>query len=956
MNFSIPSHIDQSRRLPIGPWKQHALIRKERLNESRHVVRSTSLFRDLMRILACLLACHWIVATRAGAWTLEGPEAAWHVDEKTGAIAAGATADGFEAVGACADVYTLIYVDRVEKDTEAGDAVKSANAEGLPDRLVVECHNEPLGLIITKTYRIDAETGWLFKETRIAAPKLDKSFVHMAAHAQVMPAMWRGAVLHHPAWHTGSSPLVPTDRANDAVRFTISDEGTGLMCLTHPRRNLTLGTFRYASNGRPVFWESRPMLGSGKVLDEQTGQYVSVEEDKRTGIVRGTVARPTQWHMHALHGPVGNGRTEPVRIEVGYALMAGDMFDFQLAYVNQPAMDDILHTGELTAPRWVKDIVIEDWDDHSVSEHKNYRISGESFGVALRKMWFGGRIVVVNYNFAEWTYEYPATDEQWAQTRATVRDGESLERELKFIDEYKQRQHLPVHASLEERVISRDGTHAIVRPMWKPSQLDSANRILEEAAGEERLDVAGYSHMGLHVFDRASALVGVHPELIFCARNGQPYLGGSDYYPSWENPVMVRFLDSSNPVLHNFWIQRAADRLDNIKLDVVYIDGHASAFSAVDWPRHLAPQAEDSYPMWQGMMEEAHKRGAAMFHNYPVPLFNDLGYSEYGWFAVYQDNWRLYAMRQTAQQTYNRRGRPIIVLGHFDSGDGPLIKWATTPVRFSSAFLHNIRLSMYNYGHGYPRQEADFFGHAMPWIQAIFELRDRQFVNVHARPRWWADETEIETQAYNLNPSSGLVVVMNHEDEPLEEKITFETKPLGLRKGKPTWVWRMEFPHPHTVDYSNVTHTSPIRRLAKQTRVAVHNKLPKNLSYSEAWPPNNAVMLLVTQVPALVESVDGKTSQLLLPEAYDVKISGVYDDRTGRVDLTVSNNRDTATLLVPVDDDRKGADVRMRGSDGIHAAGVLPGFEGVKSELKELDGQRFIRFSVPKGTQELMIQ
>ena len=904
----------------------------------------------------CLLAStlYLLIAASgpAEAWELTSDSAIWQIDEKTGAIAAGATADGFEAIGACADVYSVIYADRVEKDSEAGDTVTLANAEDLPDRLVVVCQNEPLGLTVTKTYRIDEETGWLFKETRIVASKLDKSFVHVATHAQLTPAMWRGALLHHPAWHTGHNPLVPTDQVDDAVRFRVSD-GTGLMCLTQPRRNLTMGTFRYASRGRPVFWEYTARLGSGKVLDEDTGKYVSAQID---GFDRETVARPTQWHMSALHGPVGDGKTQPVSVEVGYVLTDGDMFDFQLAYVKQPAIDDILHTGELTAPRWVKDIVIEDWDDYGVSEHKNYRISGESFGVALRKMWFGGRIVVVNYNYGEWTYEYPATDEQWAQTRATVKDGEPLERALKFMADYKQRQHLPVHPETEELVISRDGTHAIVRPMWKPSQLDSANRILEEAAGDDRLEVAGYSHMGNFSFDKASAFANNHLDLIARATNGQRYFSAIDYNMDWEHPVAYRFFDSASPVLHDFWVQRVADRLDHIKLDVIYLDCSPPAPSGVDWRRHVAPQSEDSYAMWEGMMEEAHKRGAAMFHNYPVPLFNDLGYSELGWYAVYQADWRQYAMRQAVQQTYNRRGRPIIVLGHFDSGEGPLIKWATTPVRFSSAFLHNIRLSMYNYGHGYPRTEATFWTHAMPWIQAIFELRDRQFVNVHARPRWWADETELEAQAYNLNKSTGLVVLMNHEDEPLEEKITLDTKPLGLRKGKPAWVWRMELPHPHTVDYSNVTDTSPIRRLAKQTLVAYHAKLPKKLSHSEAWPANNAVMLLVTQTPALIESVDGKPSQLLLPEAYDVKIGGVYDDATGRVDLTVTNNRDTATLLVPLAGDREGADVKMRRLDQIHSAGVLPGFEGVKSEATELEGQPFIRFTIPKGTQELMIQ
>ncbi len=888
----------------------------------------------------------------AAAWKLNSESATWRIDDKTGAIVSGSTADGFEAVGACADGYSVIYADRVEKGSEEGDVVTSATTNDRPNKIRLKCRNESLGLAVTKTYRIDADTGWLFKETRIVAPEVSKSFVHMAAHARISPSMWRGAVLHHPAWHSGHNPLVPTNEVDDPVRFRVGD-GTGLVCLTHPRRNLTVGTFRFASRGRPVFWEYPAALGSGKVLDEATGTYVSANID---GIDSDTVARPAEWHMSVAHGPLGSGRTEPVTVEVGYPLMAGDMFDLQLAYASQPDIEEILHTGALTAPRWVKDIVIEDWDDQQVTEEKNYRISGECYGVALRKMWFGGRIAVVNYNYAEWTYEYPATDEQWALTRATVKAGKHLDRTLNFITEYKQQQHLPVHPATEDLVIDRDGTHAVVRPLWKPSQLDSANRILEESAGGERLDVAGYSHMGLFMFDRASPFAAEHSGLFARGPNGQRYLSATDYNLNWEHPIAWRFFDSSSPVLHDFWIQRAADRLDNIRLDVLYLDCSPSVASGVDWRSHAAPLPEDSYPMWQGMMDEAHRRGAAMFHNYPVPLFNDLGYSEYGWFAVYRADWRQYAMRQAVQQTYNRRGRPVIVLGHFDSGEGPLIRWATTPVRFSSAFLHNIRLSMYNFGHMHPRSEADFWTHAMPWIQAIFELRDRRFVNVRPRPRWWTGETELEVQAYNLDKSSGLVVAMNHEEEPLEEKITFETAPLGLKKGKPTWIWRIEFPHPYTVDYSNVTDISPIRRLADQTLLAFHDKLPKTLNHSESWPANNPVMFLVTQSPALVESVDGKSSQLWLPDSYGVRVTGVHDNATGRIDLHVTNEHDTASLLLPAPGERKSAEVTLRRLDRMHGAGVLPGFEPVTSEITEAYGPRLLRCRIPKGSHELMVR
>ncbi len=37
-------------------------------------------------------------------------------------------------------------------------------------------------------------------------------------------------------------------------------------------------------------------------------------------------------------------------------------------------------------------------------------------------------------------------------------------------------------------------------------------------------------------------------------------------------------------------------------------------------------------------------------------------------------------------------------------------------------------------------------------------------------------------------------------------------------------------------------------------------------------------------------------------------------------------------------------------------AGVLPGFEDVASKITKLSGQRLVRFTIPKGAQELMVQ
>jgi hypothetical protein len=287
--------------------------------------------------------------------------------------------------------------------------------------------------------------------------------------------------------------------------------------------------------------------------------------------------------------------------------------------------------------------------------------------------------------------------------------------------------------------------------------------------------------------------------------------------------------------------------------------------------------------------------------------------------------------------------------------DGEPMMMESVPVRLHGPLMLNHRIEMNNFGHMRPRRQLLFQLQALPWLQAIYELRMRQFVNPHITPRWWAHETELETHGFNLDKSSGVIAVMNHEPDTVEQEIAFETKALGLKRGRPAWVWRMRLPHPHQVDYRGVTGDSPIRRLAVQKLAAFHQKLPAKMGYRESWPSDTPVLLLVTQSPALLESVDGKACQLWLPEAYDVRITGVQEGEAGRIDLRVRNRHETAGVLVPLTGDRTPA-VSMRRLEQMHEAGVLPAFEKVDREIVERDGQRFCRFVVPRGTQEIVVQ
>ena len=873
------------------------------------------------------------VPIAAQAWILEGAQARWEIDELTGAIRSAETAAGVEAVRRCKDVYEVVYADRVAVGDESGSATLSAETNALPATLTLTCEHAELGLTITKRYRIDERTGWLMKETSVVAPKLEKSFVHLLSHVRVATPVWTGAYLYHPIWNSGGSPLVKAADIVDERRFRAAD-GTGLMTLTNPAKNLAIGQVRYAVNGEPVFFDHIADFGGGH------RDRIPEVEERQTD----TVARPGQWTMSSMHGAVGEGVTEPASVETGYALAGGDLFDFQLAYVALPEIRDILHYESLTTPPWVRDHLIDVWTDYTVDN----ATTGRAFGKLLDRMWFGWISVVV-FGYYENSYSYPGDDEQWRDHFSTVRESQGIEKALtrrgKSPDDY---------------IIRRGDGELVMRCMWKPSEQRAAIREILAAAGNNpRLRPAIYTHMGTGGQDRESPVARNHPELILRRANGEPYRHATDYNLDRAHPVGVQ-LQGADPVVQDWWVDTLERQLDFAGLDMTYFDALARSAVKPDWERHRAVQSQEMYAMYRRFVDVCHERDVALFTNYAAPVFNDMGYSEFQAYAYYKSNWRGYVARMMGQQVLNRRGRPLIIVTNAESFPNPYppdsLRNECVPFVVHSPLMHNLRISLHPASQNDPDRQERFANRALPWLQAFFELRLRAFVNPHVRPRWWAHETELESQGYNLDKASGLVAFMNHTGEALPEKVTFETGPLGLEAGKPAWVWRLQMPHPHEADDVQPADDAPIPRLARQTLVAWHDKLPGTLDYEEAWPADTPVLLLITHSPGLVQTVGGKPCQWLLPDSYRTRISGSIDAESGRVNLAVESPDHAAEVLVAGMPGKPPQSGRMQRVSGMHEAGVLPAIEDAAFSTVEIDGQRFLKLQVPKGSAEFTVQ
>ena len=881
----------------------------------------------------------------APGWLLEREGITWTIDKKTGCIARAQRGE-LRLLNKSYDEYRLPTVGNFFQGLEKDDKVIDVDAGGLPHKLVVRCANEKLKLTIEKTYFFEEEQGWFCKRTSIGGPDQEKGFVMLSTRVVFPGAMWRDAVLHHPGGHGPTLTNHLTKRVDGPLDFRSADS-TGMMCLSNFAHDLTLATVRILSNDRPVWWHFQPKF-NGHWTRDADGNAI---EYKVPGIDEmWTVAEPGRWRMPVLYGPVGDQLKKPTAVTVAYPVTPGNYADLQAAYVKRPAIREMLNHESQATPAWVRDVVLENWQDSAIEPQYNDTIIGETWKRVLDKMWFGC-VVLVNYTYEIYTWNYPATEEGWRNSTVTVSRNSPA---------------MPAHSPEWYRehgvdpspyIVEDHEDYFVTRNPRRPAEFVHSVETLKAASGNhERFKVGDYSHIGHVGFDRTAPFLEEHPDAIPHRRDGEIYGNAADYSADPLYPIGVS-VDNSHPAVQAFWLACLAERLEHFPIDFVYIDGFAANSSFADWKGHTAPQAEEVVPMYRGFLDLCREAELPLFHNSAYAVYNDIGYTEGNWFAAWQSDWRGWSSRMLNQGAMNPRGRPLIPIGYWDNNEyagGPM-NAPSAPQRLFAPIMWNTRMGMNNFSHRQPVNQEVFLRQGLPWIQAGFELRMRTYASPDLRPRWWAYETEVEGFSYNLG-KSGVIAMMNHH--PDESRHGFRFEPLGfdgLQAGRPAWLWRIDVPHPHRTAYDGVTHTSPIRRLATQQVISFYPELPEAIEYEGEFPLKTPVVLLLTQVPGLVESVDGKRCQLLLPENYEARITGVCDPGAGTITVTVDSRHETTTCLVPCLDPATKHDIVRRSLTGMHVAGVLPAPEDVEADKVELHGATFLRLTAGKGATEFSI-
>ena len=917
-----------------------------------HIVEHGHGFRVYtgMKCLASASLGIWTIiasaADTAAGWELKRDDNVWSIDERTGGVRSMALGE-VRMLGAGYDKYSLPTVTNAYQGSERDDEIIKVDDRGLPSRLVLHCENRDLKLQLEKTYYFDPEMDWFCKRVMVSAPKQEKGFLVISAGVKCTTDLWNGAVIHHPGSHGHSQTNLRTDRVEDTVELRNSD-GSGMVCLSNPTYNQTLTTMRFAGGDQPVFFTFNPKFSGFPVPDGKGG----LVDYKVPGLDRmWSAASPGRWEMPYLYGPVGNGITERLDSTVAYAVTEGNYADFCATYATRKNVREMLNSQPFDRPRWVSDIVMSDWEDTQVTGEKSAAHAGRAWKRILDRMWFG-HVVIVNYGYFVNSWGYPANNEEWAENYITISESGQNQ----GIDHY--RKWLQGQGkNPDEYVLSSDEKFYVTRNPWKPHEFtDSRRKILEAAGHHSRLKIGDYTHTGHTGFDRTAQILKDHPDIATYRRNGEVYSNAADYSGDWNNPIGV-CVNQSHPVVQKYWTDRCRERIRNLGIDFYYIDSFCYNVSFVDWKSHSVTQDEDGYPLWQRLVEVCREEEVPIWHNNPFASYNDIGYSEHPWFATWQIDWRMWASRQMAHNAMNPRGRPILLVGERDGTHyEDLLDATSAPMRLFSPILWNARMSFNNFGHMFPDRQATFTIRSLPWIQAGYELRMRTFARPDVRPRWWAYETDLEAQPYQLG-QSGVIAFMNHDAETGRHVIT--CRPVNfaeMQADQPTWVWRIDIPHPREVSYEGVSDTSPIRRLMKHSRAAFYESLPDLMNYEGDFRKDLPALLVLTQVPGLVESVDGQGCQLLLPENYDVNVTGTCDLKGSKTTLMVRNKNEKATVLVPAFEGKDNYRVSARSMTRMHNAGVLPAMKEVNYEKVAIGTANFIRIFVDEGETEFIVE
>ena len=408
--------------------------------------------------------------------------------------------------------------------------------------------------------------------------------------------------------------------------------------------------------------------------------------------------------------------------------------------------------------------------------------------------------------------------------------------------------------------------------------------------------------------DSKSRFFREHPEALIYRKDGGPDYEAKGGRPrpsdvgGW--PSHLRDIGAAGVI--ETTARQAAEHVEAMEYDYVYIDGTVNGVSRLNWKRMAVTQTYvwiDAFHRIRQRVRQSRPEAVILTNGDTWPV-TEINYWEYYHWTRRNYDWRHIAVSLPIAKIIADPRTALVPIKWNNSSARALIEEARADV-------NDLHYAGYVLGLGLVPMFDNLTVHMarrrVPVVRAAKELRGSEMVDAKVRPAWWRHVRPIGAEAYTLRKGGfGLIPVMSRREHTQPEEVSFDTAPLGLvnRHGLYLWVNAYQPPPGHAITskllYDRVFRVRALARKPKlPPRAELNLPLPgAGKGLREKTAPGPLQLIVAASVPAWVYSADGYRYQAALPEQRQVAVRPV-PSRPNELQMQVTCRASQAKIFLP---------------------------------------------------------
>jgi hypothetical protein len=785
-----------------------------------------------------------------GFWYLVSEHLTAAVDPNTGILCGLYAKDGTPLARWSYDLYLIETRKANRKSDERLDEGISAKVEG--DALVIVCQNPQLpGTTITKRYRLASVAGQVRsvpKSITISGDPGEQTLLSFVSRTYIDDAYREDAYYHRvkPAGTMGDPRTV--FRAKEIkepvlLHFLFNFSAAANLCAVNPHTQQGFGQYWLTANGKWVL---------------PCGNHASKSFFTDTG-----------WDMSWFTTFIGN---TPQTGELRYHLFTGDRTAYHQEYRDLPERQAVINAVQVS---------------QQAQRQKHHLNLGplEGFDNPLDPKSRAGQVLPFLYGRLR-SGEYSS---HYAVPYNDLRHGDyPTGDEAKLYHEYGENSKTYPAVKIKEGIAAAKATYPRILSGWYHTPQNIC--YLSELAKE-------------------------HPEWILKGKDGQPV-------PSGWHPLYG--MGDFSPTCWDEIERRLIRQMDYFGMELMYLDFSIS-WPMVDWEKGVVRHSDTSYDFLIKLANDVHQRGGILHLNsVTFDGVHDLGY--YEGFHSYDyagQRWRDIADAFMIRRIYDRPGARTIPL-YWHGGDQFGIRKNyrdyTNLVLSHLLMLHDCFHDPYHvHFNDSATGQTDWaanYAHAVAYHDTSAEAVGAVWQDIGVQPAWWRDDsTNLEVNTFRKGPAHLLTVLLHDQATPKPEGVYLPVLPkpavdtaisadmrlMTCRTDRPTFIWQFQPRDPDKLPRGAGFQQQPgwdkLFTLRTCT-VAPAGTVKDRLSITVAQlTPELTNLIAVTQVPAVFYSLEGKETNLLLPDLLGCSITGPVKNTKAGYDVRVQSVYPAEVLL-----------------------------------------------------------